>query len=171
MEPINPLELCEFLQDPLRSGDKCKSMVSLYHILSFFRSWISRYFLSSTLSSLCLLFLSKREQYTSNLNGKYSTIFQMAKLPPANNPGDSWSLLRTTSVQGIGQTTQSWSVDLVVTSAGRIIEEVKSGGSLGYSNHTLVEFVFSRNMGPGLLDHIHTCFYIAFSNFSKGCND
>ena len=55
----------------------------------------------------------------------------------------------------------------VLTSAEKITEEVKTGGSLGYRNHTLVEFVFSRNMGPGLLDHVHTCSYIAFSNFFR----
>lgn len=33
MEPTNPSELCEPLQDPLRGGDKCKCMVSLYHIV------------------------------------------------------------------------------------------------------------------------------------------
>ena len=36
--------------------------------------------------------------------------------------------------------------DLAFTNAEEIIKEVKIGGSLGCSEHALVEFVISRNM-------------------------
>lgn len=36
-------------------------------------------------------------------------------------------------------------LDLVLTSAENIIIEVKTGGTLGYNDHALVEFVTLRN--------------------------
>lgn len=80
MECTNPLKLHGSLQDPLRDGDKYQCIVSLYHILWFFWSWISRYFLSSSSPSFpCSLLLNKREQDTSNMNGHYFAILQRAK--------------------------------------------------------------------------------------------
>lgn len=38
-------------------------------------------------------------------------------------------------------------LDLVLTKVDELIEEVKTGGSLGCSDHALVEFMISRNMG------------------------
>jgi len=38
-------------------------------------------------------------------------------------------------------------LDLVLTSADKPTEEVKTGSTLGCSNHILVEFMVSRNMG------------------------
>lgn len=38
-------------------------------------------------------------------------------------------------------------LDRVLTNVDELIREVKIGGSLGCSEHALVEFVFSRNMG------------------------
>jgi len=38
-------------------------------------------------------------------------------------------------------------LDLVLTNAEDIVKVVKIGGSLGCSNHALVKFVITRNMG------------------------
>lgn len=38
-------------------------------------------------------------------------------------------------------------LNLVLTSADELIKEIKIGGSLGCSSHTLVEFMISRNTG------------------------
>lgn len=37
-------------------------------------------------------------------------------------------------------------LDLVLTNTDELIKEVKTGGSLGCSDHALVEFVILRNM-------------------------
>jgi len=38
-------------------------------------------------------------------------------------------------------------LDLIVTSASEVISDVKIGGSLGFSDHTLVEFTVLKHMG------------------------
>jgi len=38
-------------------------------------------------------------------------------------------------------------LDLVVTSESELIGDVQTGGSLGCSSHTLVEFIVLRDMG------------------------
>ena len=38
-------------------------------------------------------------------------------------------------------------LDLILISKEEIIEDIKIGGSLGCSDHALVEFVISRNIG------------------------
>ena len=38
-------------------------------------------------------------------------------------------------------------LDLVLTNAEKIIKDIKSRSSQGYSEHTLIEFMISRNAG------------------------
>ena len=38
-------------------------------------------------------------------------------------------------------------LDLVLTSVEEIIKDIKIGGSLGCSNHAMIEFMISGNMG------------------------
>lgn len=44
-------------------------------------------------------------------------------------------------------TTREALLDLVITNTAELIKEVKIGGSLSCSDHTLAEFVISRDMG------------------------
>lgn len=51
-------------------------------------------------------------------------------------------------VQVLGKPTRGEVLlDWVLTSVDELIREVKIRGSLGCSDHALVKFVFSRNMG------------------------
>lgn len=48
---------------------------------------------------------------------------------------------------GIRQNKGEALLDLLLTDAEELIRQVKIGGSLGCSNHALVEFLILRNMG------------------------
>jgi len=43
--------------------------------------------------------------------------------------------------------TVGWTLDLLVTNTRELISDVKTGGSLGSSDHTLVELALPRDMG------------------------
>lgn len=66
----------------------------------------------------------------------------------ACNPGDSWNALRITFRVNIdGPTRRNGILDLLLSSASEMVDDIRTGNCLGSSDHAMLEFTFLKDIG------------------------